>query len=131
MKKPYLFVYGTLRRDHQRTHRLLGDTRFVAAGSIAGRLYDLGKYPGVRKTSRRGRVSGEVYELIGPEVDRRLASLDRYEGSEFRRSRVVVELSDGRRHPAWAYVLVDEPPKSAREVQTGVYHKRKPAGRAA
>jgi gamma-glutamylcyclotransferase (GGCT)/AIG2-like uncharacterized protein YtfP len=132
VKKPYLFVYGTLRRDHQPTHRLLGATRFVAAGSIAGRLYDLGKYPGVSRTSRRGgRVGGEIYELIGPDVDRRLANLDRYEGSQFQRSRVVVELRDGRRHPAWAYILVDEPPKRAREVRTGVYHKRKHAGRAA
>jgi gamma-glutamylcyclotransferase (GGCT)/AIG2-like uncharacterized protein YtfP len=132
VKKPYLFVYGTLRRDHQRTHRLLGETRLVAAGSIAGSLYDLGKYPGVSRTSRRGgRVSGEIYELIGPDVERRWANLDQYEGSEFQRSRVMVELKDGRRLRAWAYILVDEPPKRAREVRTGVYHKRKRAGRAA
>jgi len=47
------------------------------------------------------------------------------------RSRVVVELDDGRRHRAWAYVLAVALPKSAREIRKGVYHKRRPAGRAA
>ena len=117
--KPYLFVYGTLRRGHPETHRLLGDARFVAAGSISGRLYDLGRYPAVSKAKRTdGRVAGEVYELMGPDVDKRLARIDRYEGSEFRRSRVVVQLTDGRRHRAWAYVLAGAPPRGARPIQT-------------
>ena len=130
--KPYLFVYGTLRRGHPQADRLLGDTRFVARGSISGTLYDLGKYPGVRRTTRRDtRVAGELYELIGADVNRRLANIDRYEGPEFRRSRIVVQLNDGRRHRAWAYVLADAPPSSAPEIRTGVYHRRKRAGRAA
>lgn len=130
--KPYLFVYGTLRRGHLQARRVLGDARFVAPGSISGTLYDLGKYPGVRRTaSRDGRVAGEVYELIGFDVDRRLAGIDRYEGPEFRRSRVVVQLRDGRRHRAWAYVLADAPPSGAREIRTGAYRKRKRASRAA
>lgn len=115
--RPYLFVYGTLRRQHPETHRLLGAARFVASGTISGRLYDLGRYPGVRKTNRRAtRVAGEVYELVGPDVERRLCNIDKYEGSKFRRSRVVVQLKNGQRHYAWAYVLVDAPPRSAREI---------------
>jgi gamma-glutamylcyclotransferase (GGCT)/AIG2-like uncharacterized protein YtfP len=129
--KSYLFVYGTLKGAHRETHWLLGDARYVASGSIAGTLYDLGRYPGVRRTRRAGRVAGEVYELVGRDVERRLAKLDRHEGSEFRRTRVLAHLSDGRRRKAWAYVLADKPPTGAREIRTGVYHKSRYAGRAA
>ena len=120
----YLFVYGTLRKGHARAHRLLGAARFVSRGTVSGKLYDLGDYPGLRKTTRSGtRVGGEVYELAGPDPERRLAILDRYEGAEFRRARVVVRLHDGRRHRAWAYVLVNQPPKGARPIPAGVYRK--------
>jgi gamma-glutamylcyclotransferase (GGCT)/AIG2-like uncharacterized protein YtfP len=116
--KPYLFVYGTLRSGHSDTHRLLGNARFVASGSISGTLYDLGSYPGVHRTKRRhARVAGEVYELIGSDADRRLRNIDCYEGAEFRRSRVLVQLNNGRRHRAWAYILADAPPSGAREIR--------------
>lgn len=128
----YLFVYGTLRQGHPRTHRLMGETRLVSRGSVAGTLYDLGKYPGLFKTSgRAGRVSGEVHELLDAELEGRLAELDRYEGREFRRARVAVRLRDGRRRWAWAYVLAGQPPRGAREIRGGVYPRRKKAGRAA
>jgi gamma-glutamylcyclotransferase (GGCT)/AIG2-like uncharacterized protein YtfP len=120
----YLFVYGTLRKGDARAHRLLGAARFVSKGTVSGRLYDLGDYPGLRKTPRGGaRVGGEVYELAGPDPERRLAILDRYEGAEFRRARVVVRLRDGRVHRAWAYVLANQPPKGTRPIPTGVYKK--------
>lgn len=129
--KPYLFVYGTLRRNHRAAHRLLGHARYIASGSIAGTLYDLGKYPGVHRARRNGRVTGEVYELIGPNVEQQLTKLDRYEGVGFQRSRVLVQLSDGRYHRAWAYLLADEPPTAARVIRTGVYRKSKQTGHAA
>ena len=124
--KSHLFVYGTLRRKDGQTHgRLLAQARFVAPGSISGTLYDLGRYPGVhRSRGRDGRVAGEVYELVGPDLDRRLAALDRYEGSEFRRTGVLVQMKDGRRQRAWAYVLADAPPRGAREIRSGVYTVR-------
>ena len=129
---PYLFVYGTLRRNPSGTHRLLGQVRFVARGSISGRLYDLGKYPAVSKTAGRdGRVTGELYELTGSDVDGRLAKIDRHEGSEFRRCQVLVRLDDGRRRRAWAYILAGAPPRGAQEIRTGVYEKRGHSGRAA
>jgi gamma-glutamylcyclotransferase (GGCT)/AIG2-like uncharacterized protein YtfP len=129
---PRLFVYGTLRRGYPNTHRLLGASRFVAAGTIRGTLYDLGKYPGVVKTGRRDpRVEGELVELIGTDVDRRFHDLDRYEGREFRRSRVLVRLSNGRHRWAWTYMLSGRPPKAAREILTGRYPVRRGAGRAA
>lgn len=100
----------------------MGQALFVGTGSISGTLYDLGRYPGVHRTTRQeARVVGEVYELIGSKIDERLAALDRYEGSEFQRIRVVVRLDDGRRHRAWAYVLAAKPARDAREIRSGIY----------
>ena len=124
----YLFVYGTLRRGYARAHRLLGEACFVSKGTVSGKLYDLGEYPGLRKTSRAdGRVGGEVYELPGPDAEQRLAILARYEGAEFQRARVLVRLNNGRRHRAWAYVLADKP-EGMRPIPTGVYVKSKTRG---
>ena len=124
--RPYLFVYGTLRQTHRHTHqRLLRPARFIARGSIFGTLYDLGQYPGVHKTSRRiGRVAGELYELTGEDLGGRLAALDRYEGSDFYRARVLVQLQNGGRHFAWAYILANGPPQGAPEIQSGVFRRR-------
>lgn len=125
----YLFVYGTLRRGYARAHRLLGDARFVSKATVSGKLYDLGKYPGLRKTSRGdGRVGGEVYELAGSDAEQRLAILDRYEGAAFQRARVLVRLINGRCHRAWAYVLADKPPEDMRPIPNGVYGKSKTRG---
>ncbi len=122
---PLLFVYGTLRRNHAHTHRLLGDARFLGLASIGGRLYDLGAYPGVCSTSHTdARVSGELYDLTGADVDERLATLDRYEGHEFRRVRVIARLDDGRRLEAWAYLLAEPPPPEAHELPAGIYPRR-------
>ncbi|HLE20340.1 MAG TPA: gamma-glutamylcyclotransferase family protein, partial [Vicinamibacteria bacterium] len=45
---PYLFVYGTLRRGGGRDLRdLIGvSPKFLGRATAAGRLYDLGSYPG-------------------------------------------------------------------------------------
>lgn len=131
--KPLLFAYGTLRRSHRNIHRrLMGGAKRLGGGSIAGTMYDLGAYPGVyRPRGRRSRVWGELYELQDPKVNQRLAVLDRYEGREFRRARVLVELKNGRRHLAWAYLLGDPPPPSARKISSGTYRRRQPSIRAA
>jgi gamma-glutamylcyclotransferase (GGCT)/AIG2-like uncharacterized protein YtfP len=124
-----LFVYGTLKRNSPRKrHRLLRDARFVDVASMAGRLYDLGRYPGmVRERNNRGRVFGEVYEIPGDDPRRALRYLDRYEGSEFVRRRAFVTLSDGKRRAAWTYILRDPPPRSARPVDSGTYSPKRGA----
>jgi gamma-glutamylcyclotransferase (GGCT)/AIG2-like uncharacterized protein YtfP len=71
---------------------------FLAAGSIAGRLLDLGRYPALVAGS--GRVQGELYRLDDPEL---LPVLDREEGYNFRRSMTTVTLAGGRRLRAWVY----------------------------
>ena len=71
----HVFVYGTLRsgeaRDINRLHPL---PLVLGIGSIAGQLYDLGSYPGVR-LGGAGRVAGEVY-AISAELERRLDEIE-------------------------------------------------------
>lgn len=109
----YLFVYGTLRRalGHP-MGRLLDDATCLGEGSVAGRLYDLGAYPGlIRARSARDRVRGEVYRLPQPKL--LLQRLDAYEGcrrrdqvpDEYRRQTTRVRLDDGRIITAWVYVF--------------------------
>jgi gamma-glutamylcyclotransferase (GGCT)/AIG2-like uncharacterized protein YtfP len=124
--KPYLFVYGTLTKSHPRLHeRLVGAARYLGRGTIAGTLYDLGRYPGAfRNRKRQSRVTGELYELEGPDIRGRLRALDRYEGAQFKRSRVKVRLSNGDQRLAWAYLLAEAPPGNARPLPSGIYRPR-------
>lgn len=125
----HLFVYGTLRRDagHE-MHRLLAlHGRRCGRGSVVGRLYDLGPYPGAvpdepggpggapggpgthRLPDSAPSVRGEVYLLERPSVA--LEDLDRYEGCaaedphphDFVRASVTVKSDDGDRIRAWIY----------------------------
>jgi gamma-glutamylcyclotransferase (GGCT)/AIG2-like uncharacterized protein YtfP len=107
----YLFVYGTLHRGQPlHSHLAARRARFVGEGRIAGRLFDLGEYPGAIPDTRRfSTVRGEVHELFSP--DDTLAILDDVEGfdpahpekSLFERRRVTADLEDGRRINAWVY----------------------------
>ncbi len=109
----HLFVYGTLRSDlrHPLHHLLRDGATRVGEGSCAGRLYDLGHYPGlVSPASADERVRGEVYRL--DVADRVLTALDVYEGcgpedpqpQEYRRAVVDVTLATGSTVAAWAYI---------------------------
>lgn len=122
----YLFVYGTLRRG-QPLHFYLkgGKSRFVGEGRIAGRLFDLGEYPGaISDTKRFSTVRGEVHELLTP--DETLIVLDDVEGfdrkrperSLFERKQVSVKLEDGRRLDAWVY-FYRRPLLTATEIPDG------------
>ena len=93
MNEP-VFVYGTLRRGGTHHWRMDG-AEFIAHGTIRGRMYRFGWYPGLIADENGGPVSGEVYQ-VGPA---QLAALDEFEGlsageiegSEYRRVRVTVE----------------------------------------
>jgi len=123
-----LFVYGTLKGTGSRTrHRLLREARFVDSASMSGRLYDLGRYPGVYRDSMKGRVFGQLYEIPQDAAPRALRSLDKYEGPEFARRRVYVTLRDGSRRVAWAYVLRRRPVKAARQLTSGRYDRKRGA----
>ncbi|WP_018682630.1 gamma-glutamylcyclotransferase family protein [Actinokineospora enzanensis] len=95
-----VFVYGTLRPSSSHWHLLAphaaGPTR---PGRLAGTLYDTGfGYPALALGDGPG-VSGDLVPLrSGTDM----TALDRYEGDEYRRVRVV--LTDGSL--AWTYVWI-------------------------
>lgn len=106
-----LFVYGTLRRDssHPMARFLATRAEWVGRGTVAARLYHLGRYPGIVPPERdEDRVTGDVYRLPADAEDL-LAALDRYENGEsplpafFERAVAPVRLENGQEEPAWLY----------------------------
>lgn len=71
----HAFVYGTLRQgDDNDITRLRPAPRFVGRATIKGRMYHLGRYPGVL-LGGQADVVGEVYE-IAPELERVLDEIE-------------------------------------------------------
>jgi gamma-glutamylcyclotransferase (GGCT)/AIG2-like uncharacterized protein YtfP len=137
----YLFVYGTLRRacGHPQQRLLAEGAGFEGPATFAGRLYDLGRYPGaVPDPAARPPVLGELYRMRDPQA--LLPLLDRYEGctdrydpaAEYRRERQVVVREDGTAVPAWIY-LYNRPTAGLRRIDSGDYLRRDaaPGGRGA
>jgi gamma-glutamylcyclotransferase (GGCT)/AIG2-like uncharacterized protein YtfP len=122
METSHLFVYGTLmsaatgplgRAERQRLQRQ-GES--LGPATMTGRLYDLGRYPGLVAGDDAGHiVHGEVYALRDPAAS--LRWLDAYEGtapgdhdtSEYRRSTRQVRLADGAELTAWVYLYARDP----------------------
>jgi gamma-glutamylcyclotransferase (GGCT)/AIG2-like uncharacterized protein YtfP len=108
-----LFVYGTLRRDvgGDLCHILENYADFLDYGVYQGKLYRVGKYPGVIASSDpNDRVYGEVYRLHDP--CRLLSRLDLYEEcapgfprpTEYVRDVQFVHLLNGEVIPVWMYL---------------------------
>src|SRR5687767_6974819 len=79
-----LFVYGTLRPfvEIAMAQWLRRSARYLGPAITAGRLHDLGRYPGMtRACGRREHVVGDVYRVTNPRVFR---VLDRYEAGPAR-----------------------------------------------
>lgn len=99
-----LFVYGTL-REGLGLHWALRECRWFGNGTVRGRLYDLGAYPGLKEGSLC--VRGECYSV----AEDTLQLIDRLEGfrpddpegSLFERRRVAVELDAGVVTDVWCY----------------------------
>ena len=116
-----LFAYGTLMRGYPLHRALAGGATLLGEGRAAGRLLDLGRYPGLVKG--RGAVRGEVYRLDDPQL---LSVLDREEGYNFVRRHAVVTLVDGRRARAWVYGYRG-PRERAVPIPHGDYRRARPA----
>jgi gamma-glutamylcyclotransferase (GGCT)/AIG2-like uncharacterized protein YtfP len=104
-----LFVYGTLRRGFRLHHHLkrMG-AEYVAAGKVQAELFDLGEFPGARKSSKPGKtIEGELYRLHG--VQKSLKVLDQVEGfsprspGSFQRATTEVTVPNGEQRLAWIY----------------------------
>lgn len=113
----YLFVYGTLMRPFESSMRrfLEENSYFAGEGTVPGRLYDLGRYPGlVIDPHSEGQVKGHIFELRN--VQKVLNVLDKYEGidpaapakGEYRRIQFEVR-SDAEPIPCWIYEYNHDP----------------------
>jgi len=126
-----LFVYGTLRAfvataPGERLRRrscLVGDAR------VAGRLYDLGRYPGLVLPRRAGEwVTGELYRLANPRLT--LRALDRYESgggplpARFMRERAIAHVGQGARRRVWVYRFLG-PVRAQRRIGGGDYERHR------
>ncbi|CAN0225877.1 unnamed protein product [Phaeothamnion confervicola] len=114
----YLFAYGTLmsaaggKMGRAQRQRLGREGSLVApVATIAGRLHDLGDYPGLVESNTPGDVvRGEVWHLSSP--DPTWLWLDAYEGivpgnhshNEYERLERPVMLTDGTSLSAWVYL---------------------------
>jgi len=99
-----LFAYGTLRRGAPMHGLLEGRATWIGPASIAGRLVDLGAFPGLVPAQAPGdRVHGDLFSIAEAQGDELLAALDRYEGESFER---VEQTVDGPEGPARAWLYV-------------------------
>ncbi len=113
----FLFAYGTLMSQAGGTmgraqrERLARETSVLAqAATFRGRLFDLGRYPGLVDDGTPGVVHGEVREMLDPA--KTLAWLDCYEGivsgehdhNEYERAQRQVMLGTGSPIMAWVYL---------------------------
>ena len=107
----YLFVYGTLKRRsrHPMARKLADAARYVGAAQIAGRLYDLGHFPGLKEPrTPHDWVQGDLYN-IGANLERTLEEMDAYENAEsppptpYEREHAAAILADGDEISVWVY----------------------------
>ncbi len=125
----HLFVYGTLRRRsrHPMARFLAERARFVCETRIAGRLHDLGRYPGMQPpTQPDDWVQGDLYDLGDGTTT--LAELDAYENSEapthteYRRESATVLNHEGKAVATWVYWYGGEVDESMR-IASGCWTK--------
>ena len=90
-----VFVYGTLRKGGSRpVPKLFPTAEFVGLGTVRGRLYDFGAYPGLVLDSVGRDIGGEVYRVDADAVHE-MDEIERYvEGDDsecyyFRREQVI------------------------------------------
>ena len=101
-----LFVYGTLRRGSKiKIARLFhANSEFLGTGRMQGRLTRSRPHRGVIQSKNPGEwILGEVFQLNDPA--KLLPILDEYEGPEYKRTSVPIQLDSGKRLRAWMYLL--------------------------
>ena len=75
-----MFVYGTLKEGRPLDRPLFAKTRTsVEEGTITGKIYHLGGYPGV-KLEGSEKVQGEVHEFRAKDMKAILSQMDAIEG---------------------------------------------------
>src|SRR4051794_38856866 len=100
-----LFVYGTLKRScsHPMARYLEGRGIYAGPARMRGRLYDLGRFPGlVEALGPEEWVQGDVY-ILEVDASETLAALDKYEDAAYERILVPVNIDSGEVTEAWTY----------------------------
>jgi gamma-glutamylcyclotransferase (GGCT)/AIG2-like uncharacterized protein YtfP len=87
--------------------KLAASARFLGAGRVAGRLYNLGRFPGLKPArSTDDWVEGDLYHL-GNDAEQTFREMDAYENAEapesYKRRPTTVVLDDGRSVAVWVY----------------------------
>ena len=97
----FVFVYGTLKRGHQR-HSALSNSPLIAQETIKGTLLNLGNFPGFIPEGNED-VHGEIYEIT-PQI---LSLLDRIEGHPdfYKRQLIATEHQHMHQKDVWVYCL--------------------------
>jgi gamma-glutamylcyclotransferase (GGCT)/AIG2-like uncharacterized protein YtfP len=123
-----LFIYGTLLPGQAPAgmEAVCRCLRPRGEATVAGRLYDLGHYPGAILDGD-SLIQGQ---LVAVDSDQTWRALDRYEGCPregegdglFRRVRTTATLGDGERVECWIYVY-DRDPGHAPAVAGGCWNR--------
>ncbi len=97
--KYQIFVYGTLRRQASHHHKLHG-AQWIADASVQGVVYRMDWYPAVISSNDgKSTVRGEIYTVD----EKTLASLDEFEGEEYKRVLVNAHDDLGKVYQAWIW----------------------------
>lgn len=115
-----LFVYGTLRPSGSNSRALEGRAQHLGTTRIAGRLYGLGWFPGIKLVGSgdpapTDMVEGDLFEITDDGLP---SSLDSYEGYPSLYDRQVVPTEDGR--DAWVYTYNGDVSED-RRIESGVW----------
>jgi gamma-glutamylcyclotransferase (GGCT)/AIG2-like uncharacterized protein YtfP len=125
----HLFVYGTLLPGcaPDEVAHAAAKLRLVGEATVAGKLYDLGHFPGaILSNDPQGRIAGLVFQL--PNGDDILCALDEYEEyfpnapemCQFIRIQCNAQMKTGSALPCWIYVYVRDL-TGVRRIEDGVW----------
>ena len=123
----HLFVYGSLLSSvpSSMSKFLRRRGKLVGKATTAGRIFDLGQYPGFVAGGEE-RVRGELYQLEEEQMTTTLDMLDAYEGvtgeaeDEYRRITIDVRVDDGGEFRAQTYETI-RPPAGFEPIARGDY----------
>ena len=98
-----LFVYGTLRRfvPESKADMFSDGATYLTTGRTIGKLYRISWHPGMTPGEAGDWVTGEIWKLSNPAETFRI--LDEYEGPDYERIVVSIEVEDGEQLEAWTY----------------------------
>lgn len=106
MPSSTLFVYGTLRRRSkiQIARFFHANSVFLGAARMQGRLARSHPHRGVIPSKNPSHwIAGELFRLNEPA--KLWPILDDYEGPQYKRALVAVQLDSGKKLRAWMYLL--------------------------